>query len=170
MPAPICSHRLSHQSRIAGDHSRSAAKGVCAIHLVESRRDRLLPRTISYAAGSGSYIDYGLTALGAPGIDLFELLMNASYDFRFRGENGSGNSAWTDVLNQTTGTPNNTLTAPSACAVSNITESTADVTWTETEKNETTVLVYYNKDGDSALRVIQAGTHERFVTLSGLSR
>src|ERR1051325_11038129 len=107
--------------------------------------------------GSGSYIDYGLTALGASGIDLFELLMNASYDFRFRGENGSGNSAWTDVLNQTTGTPNNTLTAPSACAVSNITESTADVTWTETEKNETTVLVYYNKDGDSALRVIQAG-------------
>src|ERR1051325_5228142 len=42
--------------------------------------------------GSGSYIDYGLAALGASGIDLFELLMNASYDFRFRGENGNRNS------------------------------------------------------------------------------
>src|SRR5262245_60107373 len=98
--------------------------------------------------GSGSYIDYGLNALGASGIDLFGLLAVSTYDFRFRGENGSGNSAWTDVLNQTTGTRDNTLTAPTACAVSNITESTADITWTETEKNEDTVLVYYNKDGD----------------------
>src|SRR4030095_9744286 len=90
--------------------------------------------------GVGSYFDYAGTAINAAAVTIGELALNASYDFRFRGENGSGNSAWTDVLNQTMGGPANSLTAPSACAASNVTESTADITWTETEINESTVF------------------------------
>ncbi len=101
----------------------------------------------------------GETGAGATSFSNTGLQASTTYRYRVRASNGSGDSAYSNAAEATTGALSGGLAAPSNLAGKAISTAQIDLTWTDNSTNETGFKLYRSTDGVNFSRIATFGAN-----------